>query len=199
VAVKLRPNAERAFVSADPGTQVDALSRKEALLELTIVGDIVIGAPEAAGDLAELWCIHYVFVDDVMNRGGAGIDLAGRTNVSIALVIPPPRTMSTLAISMISLVAGSMPVVSMSMTRIKGRVSEGSSNEAAGKPRRHLARHRLEMDAKLFRANLQQCDLVVQPLHGYLSVVAAIEALVTLGPPSANTPTSPMAPKIAAR
>jgi len=37
----------------------------------------------------------------------------------MGLVIPPPRTMSTLAISMISLAARSMPLVSMSMTRIK--------------------------------------------------------------------------------
>jgi len=36
----------------------------------------------------------------------------------MALVMPPPRTMSTLAISMIASLAGSMPVVSMSMTRI---------------------------------------------------------------------------------
>ena len=48
-----------------------------------------------------------------------GIGLPGRTSVSMALVMPPPRTMSTLAISMIASVAGSVPVVSMSMMRIK--------------------------------------------------------------------------------
>jgi DNA polymerase III epsilon subunit-like protein len=51
----------------------------------------------------------------------ASVDLlrgGGITSVSIALVMPPPRTMSTLAISMIASVAGSIPVVSMSMTRI---------------------------------------------------------------------------------
>jgi hypothetical protein len=37
----------------------------------------------------------------------------------MAFVIPPPRTMSTLAISMMASVAGFVPVVSMSMTRIK--------------------------------------------------------------------------------
>ena len=45
-------------------------------------------------------------------------DAPGRTRVSMALVMPPPRTMSTLAFSMIVSVAGSSPVVSMSMTRI---------------------------------------------------------------------------------
>jgi hypothetical protein len=37
----------------------------------------------------------------------------------MAFVIPPPRTMSTLAISMIASEAGFVPVVSMSMTRIR--------------------------------------------------------------------------------
>ena len=53
-----------------------------------------------------------------------GIGFPGRTSVSIALVMPPPRSRSTLAISMIASAAGSVPVVSMSMTRIKGAVSD---------------------------------------------------------------------------
>jgi hypothetical protein len=44
-------------------------------------------------------------------------DPAGRASVSMALVMPR-RTMSTLAISMISHEAGSVHVVSISMTRI---------------------------------------------------------------------------------
>jgi len=40
-------------------------------------------------------------------------------SLSMALVMAPPRTRSTLAISMIASLAGSVPVVSMSMTRIK--------------------------------------------------------------------------------
>src|SRR5262249_42174446 len=53
-----------------------------------------------------------------MAEAPGGIDFAGRTSVSMALVMPPPRTMSTLAISMIESASGSIPVVSMSMTRI---------------------------------------------------------------------------------
>ena len=53
-----------------------------------------------------------------MAEAPGGMGLPGRTRVSMALVMPPPRTMSTLAISMIASVAGSIPVVSMSMTRI---------------------------------------------------------------------------------
>jgi hypothetical protein len=51
----------------------------------------------------------------------------------MAFVIPPSRTMSTLATSMIASVAGSMPVVSMSITRIKQRFSEdvGQSHDPA--------------------------------------------------------------------
>ena len=54
-------------------------------------------------------------------RGGIGT--SGRTSESLALVMPPPRTMSTLAISMMASTAGLVPVVSMSMTRIKGAPS----------------------------------------------------------------------------
>src|SRR5262245_15455275 len=46
--------------------------------------------------------------------------LPGRTRVTMVLVMPPPGARSTLAISMIASVAGSRPVVSMSMTRITG-------------------------------------------------------------------------------
>lgn len=44
---------------------------------------------------------------------------------------PPSRTMSTLAISMIESVAGSMPVVSMSITRIKNRLSHNSVRQCS--------------------------------------------------------------------
>ena len=56
-----------------------------------------------------------------MAEAPGGTGLPARTRVSMGLVIPPPRTMSTLAISMIASAAGSIPVVSMSMTRINRR------------------------------------------------------------------------------
>jgi hypothetical protein len=52
----------------------------------------------------------------------------------MAFVIPPSRTMSTLAISMIASVAGSMPVVSMSITRIKNPTPRWLSQSSLKRP-----------------------------------------------------------------
>jgi hypothetical protein len=59
------------------------------------------------------------------------------------------------------------------------------------------ARNRLKMDAELFRSHFQQCDLVVQALHGYLSTIAPTEAVGVA--PFAKLPTTPIAAKIAKR
>src|SRR5689334_19702880 len=59
--------------------------------------------------------------------------LLGRTKVCMGLLTPPPRTMSTLAISMIASEPGSIPVVSMSMTRIK--LSASYSAGCGSRPR----------------------------------------------------------------
>jgi hypothetical protein len=67
------------------------------------VGNVVIGALKSIDHVAE-------------HR----IGLPARTRLSMAFVMPPPRTMSALAISMMASVAGSIPVVSVSMTRIRG-------------------------------------------------------------------------------
>ena len=72
VAVKLRPNAQRAFVSADPGTELDALGGEEARFKFAVVGDVEVGAAEAVNDLAERWGVIQVLVDDVMDGRGAG-------------------------------------------------------------------------------------------------------------------------------
>ena len=45
--IKLGPDAQSAFVGADPGAEFDALGDEEAGLELAVVRDVVVGAPEA--------------------------------------------------------------------------------------------------------------------------------------------------------
>jgi hypothetical protein len=55
-----------------------------------------------------------------------------------------------------------------------------------------------EMNAKLFRTHLQQRDLVVQSLPGYLPTIAPTEAVVVIAV-SAKMPTRPMPAKMATR
>jgi hypothetical protein len=120
VAIQLRPNPQGAFEGADPGPEFDALGSEEAALQFAVVRDVAVSAPEAVDDLAEGRGTCNILIDDVMDsRSARRMGLPGRTKVPMALVMPPPRTMSTLAISMMASEAGSLPVVSMSMTRIK--------------------------------------------------------------------------------
>ena len=78
VAVEFGPDAQRAFVRADPGTKLDALGGKEAALEFAIVGDVEVGAAEAVDDLGERQARSHILIDDVMHGRGAGRDgLAG--------------------------------------------------------------------------------------------------------------------------
>src|SRR5262245_27872308 len=68
-----------------------------------------------------------------MAEAPGGIGLPGLTSVSMALVMPPPRTMSTLAISMMESEAGSVPVVSRSITRINGLAPKALLSIPAGR------------------------------------------------------------------
>jgi hypothetical protein len=54
------------------------------------------------------------------------------------------------------------------------------------------------MNAKLFRTHLQQRDLVVQSLQGYLPTIAPTEAVVVIAL-SAKVPTRLMPAKMATR
>jgi hypothetical protein len=47
VSVKLGPDAQRAFVGADPGAEFDALGGKEDRFKFAVVRDVGIRAPEA--------------------------------------------------------------------------------------------------------------------------------------------------------
>jgi hypothetical protein len=53
VALKLGPDAQSAFVRADPRSELDALGSEEAALELTVVRNVIVGAPEAVDDVTK--------------------------------------------------------------------------------------------------------------------------------------------------
>src|SRR5262252_494730 len=67
VAVEVGPDAQRALIGADPRSDPDSLSRKEAALEVAVVGDVEVRPQEAANGLAEQRSIAYILIDKVMD------------------------------------------------------------------------------------------------------------------------------------
>jgi hypothetical protein len=69
-ALKFGPDAQSAFVRADPGSELDAVDGEEAALELTVARNVVVGAPEAVDDVTEQGCVGDILIDDVMDSQG---------------------------------------------------------------------------------------------------------------------------------
>jgi hypothetical protein len=112
VPFELGPHPQRAFVRADPRTKLDALGGEEAPLEFTVVGNVEVGSLETIDRLAERRRIRNILVDNVMHGRGTWRDRLGRSHQRVhGIRDPPPRTMPTLAISMIVSAIGSVPVV----------------------------------------------------------------------------------------
>src|SRR5262249_31121973 len=72
-----------AFVGADPRSQLHTLRREEAVLELTVVGDVEVRTRKAFDNVGKHWRVLNILVDEMMDGRSSGRDRLASANQGI--------------------------------------------------------------------------------------------------------------------